>query len=247
MTTRAANGSDWPPRLTPPPSPPSTTRGSPTASRHSRPSPARPISLPSRSAKGRPVSHRGGGARRPDRGMGERRCLSEPARLRGCGRAFGLRGAGRPRDRGGARWPWRRSASVYAERGFWKIVSRIFPENTASLVCPRTVRVPGRRRVPPSRQARRAMARLRDRGAAARRIPPGDDAAGPAAQLQASHEWWPRRSWTRQRQRRRRRPGMGPVDDGGVRWIRLLRRPAAASSTVMTKTAMPATPNTPAM
>ena len=59
---------------------------------------------------------------------------------------------------------------AYAERGFWKIVSRIFPENTASLMLARAVRVPGRRRVSASRQARGAVARLRDRGAATRRI-----------------------------------------------------------------------------
>ena len=34
-------------------------------------------------------------------------------------------------ERAGRRWT--RCAEAYAERGFWKIVSRIFPENTASL------------------------------------------------------------------------------------------------------------------
>ena len=58
---------------------------------------------------------------------------------------------------------------AYAERGFWKIVSRIFPENTASLAPPRAVRLPRRRRLSASRQARRRVARLRDRGAAPRR------------------------------------------------------------------------------
>ena len=63
--------------------------------------------------------------------VGGRGRLPEPSRLRGRRRALrvrGARGAGH-RRRAGRRW--RRSADAYAERGFWKIVSRIFPENTA--------------------------------------------------------------------------------------------------------------------
>ena len=61
---------------------------------------------------------------------------------------------------------------AYAERGFWKIVSRIFPENVASLALHGALRLPDGRRLSASRQARRAVARLRDRGAAARAVEP---------------------------------------------------------------------------
>ena len=58
---------------------------------------------------------------------------------------------------------------AYAERGFWKIVSRIFPGEHREPRAARALRVPRGRRVPAPRQARRRMARLRDRGEDARR------------------------------------------------------------------------------
>lgn len=67
-----------------------------------------------------------------DRRLGRRRPLPGEAGLRGRGRAFRVRGPPRSRNRGRAGGT-RRLAREYEARGFWKLVSRIFPENTPSL------------------------------------------------------------------------------------------------------------------
>jgi GNAT superfamily N-acetyltransferase len=72
------------------------------------------------------------------------------------------------RGKGAGRVVLEAFCGAYAERGFWKIVSRIFPENTASLALQRAVRLPRRRRVSAAWEARRGVARLRDRRASAR-------------------------------------------------------------------------------
>ena len=60
------------------------------------------------------------------------------------------------------------NALVDASRdsGLWKLLSRVFPENRASLESHGLVRLQGDRRPRKARQARRRMARLRDRRAA---------------------------------------------------------------------------------
>lgn len=56
----------------------------------------------------------------------------QPAVLRGDRRALGVRRAGRP-GTGAGRAALEALCRAYEERGCWKLVSRIFPENTASI------------------------------------------------------------------------------------------------------------------
>ena len=116
------------------------------------------------------------GARGPDRGLGLGAApTGAAAGLRGGGRALGVRGplgAGL----GAGRAALDALCRAYAERGFWKLVSRIFPENVAEPRAARALRLPRGGRLSAPRQARGRLARLRDRGADARRGTLPDDA-----------------------------------------------------------------------
>ena len=85
--------------------------------------------------QGRPLPHRGRRARRARRGLGRRRSRigSRPAYAGVAEHSVYV--AREARGTGAGRAALEALCQAYAERGFWKIVSRIFPENTASLAC----------------------------------------------------------------------------------------------------------------
>ena len=71
------------------------------------------------------------------------------------------------RRRGSGRTAMEALVAEARGRGYWKLVSRIFPENEASLALCRRPRLPRGRRLPPPREARRRVARRGRRRAAA--------------------------------------------------------------------------------